>query len=236
MRYAILAVTAAAALSVAACGSSGNPAPAASKSPPASAASSAPGSSSAPTPGAQAPPGNHGKDRVGGLIASVSGNTIQVNQRNGTATVDVTPSTTVAELTPAQLTDVTAGSCVAVRPAHDNGSGGAQVTARNVVIGTAPDGTCTAPQHARAGALRGTVASVNGSTVVINVTDQSGSTSQASVGIDNTTTYEKRAVATPAAITQGKCLAARGTNDSSGNLQATMVSVAPANNGTCGRR
>jgi hypothetical protein len=233
MRYAILAVTAAAALSVAACGSSGNPAPAASKSPPASAASSAPGSSSAPTPAAQAP---HGKDRVAGLIASVSGNTIQVNQRNGAATVDVTPSTTVAELTPAQLTDVTAGSCVAVRPAHDNGSGGAQVTARNVVIGAAPNGTCTAPQHARAGAVRGTVASVNGSTVVINVTDRSGSTSQASVGIDNTTTYEKRAVATPAAITQGKCLAARGTNDTSGNLQATVVSVAPANNGTCGWR
>ena len=78
-----------------------------------------------------------------------------MNQRNGTATVDVTPSTTVAELTPAQVTDVTAGSCVAVRPTHDDGSGGAQVTARNVVIGTAPDGTCTAPQHARAGAVRG---------------------------------------------------------------------------------
>jgi hypothetical protein len=229
MRYAFLAVTAAAALSVAACGSSGNPAPAASK----SSTSSAPGSSSAPTPGAQAP---HGKDRVAGLIASVSGSTIQVNQRNGTATVDVTPSTTVAELTPAQLTDVTAGSCVAVRPTHDDGSGGAQVTARNVVIGTAPNGTCTAPQHARAGAVRGTVASVNGNTVVVNVTDQSGSTSQANVAIDNTTTYQKRAVATPAAITQGKCLAARGSNDSSGSLQATTVTVTPANNGKCGWR
>jgi hypothetical protein len=159
-----------------------------------------------------------------------------VNQRNGTATVDVTPSTTVAELTSAQLTDVTAGSCVAVRPTHDGGSGGAQVTARNVVIGTAPSGTCTAPQHARAGAVRGTVASVNGNTVVVNVTDQSGSTSQANVAIDNTTTYEKRALATPAAITQGKCLAARGSNDSSGSLQATAVTVTPASNGNCGRR
>jgi hypothetical protein len=159
-----------------------------------------------------------------------------VNQRNGTAPVDVTPSTTVAELTPAQLTDVTAGSCVAVRPTHDDGSGGAQVTARNVVIGTAPDGTCTAPQHARAGAVRGTVASVNGNTVVVNVTDQSGSTSQANVAIDNATTYAKRAVATPAAITQGKCLAARGSNDSGGSLQATTVTVTPANNGKCGWR
>jgi hypothetical protein len=166
----------------------------------------------------------------------VSGNTIQVNQRKGTATVDVTPSTTVAELTPAQLTDVTAGSCVSVRPAHGNGSGGAQVTARNVVIGTGPNGTCTAPQHAREGAVRGTVASVNGNTVVVNVTDQNGSTSQANVAIDNTTTYEKRATATPAAITQGKCLAARGSNDSSGNLQATAVTVTPANDGSCGWR
>lgn len=237
MRYAIIAATAAA-LSVAACGSSSNPAPASSKNPAGSApnSSSAPNSGSAPTPGAQAPNGNGGKDRVAGLIASVSGNTIQVNQRKGTATVDVTPSTMVAELTPAQLTDVTAGSCVSVRPARGNGSGGAQITARNLVIGTGPNGTCTAPQHARAGAVRGTVASVNANTVVVNVTDQNGSTSQANVAIDNTTTYEKRAAATPAAIFQGKCLAARGSNDSSGNLQATAVTVTPANNGKCGLR
>lgn len=150
--------------------------------------------------------------------------------------MDVTPSTTVAELTPAQLTDVTAGSCVAVRPTHDNGSAGGQVTARNVLIGTAANGTCTTPQHARAGAVRGTVVSVNGNTVVVNVTDQNGSTSQANVAVDNTTTFEKRAVATPAAITQGKCLAARGSNDSSGNLQATMVTVTPSDNGNCGWR
>jgi hypothetical protein len=148
----------------------------------------------------------------------------------------VTPSTTVTELTPALVTDVTAGSCVAVRPTHENGSAGAQVTARNVVIGTPPNGTCTAPQHARAGAVRGTVASVNGTTVVVNVTDQSGSTSQASVAIDNTTTYQKRAPATPTAITQGKCLAARGSTDTSGTLQATAVTVTPANNGNCGWR
>ena len=70
--------------------------------------------------------------------------------------------------------------------------------------------------------------------MVVNVTNQSGSTSQASVAIDNSTTYEKRAAATPTAITQGKCLAARGSNDGNGNLQATAVTVTPANNGNCG--
>jgi hypothetical protein len=123
-----------------------------------------------------------------------------------------------------------------VRPAHGNGSGGAQVTARNVVIGAGPNGTYTAAQHAREGTVRGTVASVNGNTVAVNVTDQNGSTSQANVAIDNTTTYQKRATATPAAITQGKCLAARGSNDSSGNLQATAVTLTPANNRNCGWR
>jgi len=32
------------------------------------------------------------------------------------------------------------------------------------------------------------------------------------------------------------CLAARGSNDSSGNLQATAVTVTPANDGSCGWR
>lgn len=227
MRYTILAITAVTALSVAACGSSNNPAPAASRS-----SSSSTPTSSSPTPAAASPaPG--GKDRVSGLIASVSGNTIQVNGRNGNATVDVTPSTAVTELTPAQPTDVTAGSCVTVRPTRDNGSGGAQTTARTVVIGTGATGKCTSPQHARAGLVRGTVASVNGNTVVVNVTDQNGSASQANVEIDNTTKYAKRAAATSSAIAQGKCLAASGSKDNSGNLQASAVNVFPATNGDC---
>ena len=75
-------------------------------------------------------------------------------------------------------------------------------------------------------------AEVAPNTVVVNV-NQNGSTSQSNLTVDNNTTYTKRASATSAAITQGECLAARGTVDTSGALQATNVTVAPAQNGSC---
>jgi hypothetical protein len=223
MRYAIVVLTSLTALSVAACGSSSNPTPAASKSS-SNSPTSATSSASTATPQAA-----NGKDRVAGLIASVSGNSVAVNQRTGSATVDIAASTKIAELTPAQLTDLTPGSCVTARSPRDNPS----AAARFVVIGSGADGKCTAPNNARAGMVRGSVASVNGSTVVVNVMSQNGSTSTSNVAVDNTTTYLKRASATSSAIAQGKCLTARGTNDSSGTLQATNVTVAPANNGSC---
>jgi len=148
-RLAILTVTGATALSVAACGASNNAKP-----------TSANPTSAAPTssPSASA----KGNDWVRGLIDSVSGNTIQVSQRSGTATVDFTPSTEVAELAPAQLTDVTAGSCVSVHPK-----------------------------------------------------------------------YTKQTTADAQALTQGKCLAAHGTRDGGGTLQAKAVTVQQADNGSC---
>lgn len=157
----------------------------------------------------------------------MSGTSIQVNQRNGTANVDLTGSTKIAELDPAQLTDLTPGSCMTARFPHDSPPG---TPARAIVIATANNGSCNAPQNARAGMVRGTVTSVNGNTLVVNVS-QNGSTSPTNVTVDNDTTYTKRAAATSAAIAQGKCLTARGTNDSGGTLQATNITVAPAENG-----
>ena len=163
------------------------------------------------------------------MIASVSGNTVQVNQKNGTATVDITGSTKIAEITSAQLTDVTPGSCLTARMPRDSAQG---TPARHVMIAPATNGGCNSPQNARAALVRGTVASVNGNNVVVNV-NQNGSTSQANVTVDNDTTYTKRVSATSASIAQGKCLAAQGTDDTSGALQATKFTVAPAENGQC---
>src|SRR5271166_5924416 len=107
-RLAILTLTGATALSVAACGAShttsntGQPSTAAG--PTSSAATSSPSASA------------NGKAWVNGMIASVSGDAIQVTQQSGNATVDFSPSTKISEVAPAQLTDVTAGSCVAVHP------------------------------------------------------------------------------------------------------------------------
>jgi Domain of unknown function (DUF5666) len=226
-KYPLLAVIGLTALSLAACGSSTSGSPASptkasgAPPPPASAPTSSPG-----TPSAQ------GEDHVAGLIGSVSGTTIQVTQQSGSATVAYSPSTTISEITPAQLTDVTTGSCVAVRPAGGGGTqNGGTVTARTVFINTSANGQCQPPRGR--GAVSGTVSSVNGNTIVVNATDASGNTSQTNVQVGNTTTYAKRGVANAQAIAQGKCIAARGTDDSTGTLQATTINLRPASNGTC---
>ncbi|MDR3654523.1 MAG: DUF5666 domain-containing protein [Mycobacterium sp.] len=241
-RFAVLAVTGAAALSLAACGSSNTSSSTSSPSP----------AAGSPAPTSSAPA--NGEAHVSGLIAAVSGNAIQVTRENGNATVDFTPSTEVTEVTAGALTDVTTGSCVTVRPSHEEPQGGQPVTAANVRISPAVDGKCpqakesvpgsgpgsttpapsptTAP--AKRSAVQGAVASVAGNTINVSSTDASGNTSQTAVAVNDKTKYTKQASSTSQAITAGKCIAARGTKDGSGALQATTVNLRPANDGKCG--
>ena len=226
-RLAIVALTGATALSIAACGTSNEAKPTATNP-----TSSAPSSSSPSASGKS-------KDWVNGLIDSVSGSTIQVSQRSGTATVDFTPSTAVSETIPAQLTDVTPGSCVSVRPdRHDTSAGGGAISARSVRVKTAVDGKCPAPTHPAGGGShhqppRGQVGSVTGNTITLNNTDTQGNPSQISVSVTDTTTYTKQTATDAQAIAQGKCIAAQGTRDGGGALQATNISVQQADNGNC---
>jgi hypothetical protein len=184
---------------------------------------------------------------VRGLIDSVSGNTIQVSQRSGTATVDFTPSTDVSELTPAQLTDVTAGSCISVQPGrHSASASGGGITARSVRVSPAVDGKCPSPKQS-AGAettppqgapvphrqVRGQVVSVAGNTVTVNTTDPSANSSQTTVTVTDRTKYLKQTVTDAQALAQGKCIAAHGTKDGGGTLQATAITVQQADNGGC---
>jgi hypothetical protein len=190
-----------------------------------------------------------GKDRVAGLIASVSGNTIQVNQPGGTGTAAVAyaPATKVSQAMSAQLTDVTVGSCVWVRPARGSGTpGNGTVTAAGVLISDAVNGQCGPPsgkpaagttspapgQRPRGRGLRGTVASVSGNTIVVT-TASDGTTAPANVEVTDSTKYMKRAVVGAQAITQGECIAARGSKDNGGTLQATMINLRASDNGNC---
>ena len=121
--FAILAVAGATALSMGACSSSNN----------------------AKSPATSSPAAANGKAQVHGLIASVSGNAVQVTETKGTATVDVSPSTKVIEH-PAQLTDVAAGNCVSVvdKPAP---APGGPVTAASVHLSPQEgDGKCAQPK------------------------------------------------------------------------------------------
>jgi hypothetical protein len=230
-RFAVLAATGAAALSVAACGTSNN-AP--------STTAAGPTSSAAPSSTPSAP--GKGKDWVAGQIASVSGDAIQVTEHSGAATVDFSPSTKIVEITPAQLTDVTAGSCVTVRPTRQSADSGT-ITAQAVRVSSAVDGKCPEPKQPAGTSptggptghhlIAGTVGSVAGNTITVNGTDTTGTASATSVTVTDTTKYSKQAATDAQALAQGKCVAARGTKDDSGTLQAASISVSPAANGSC---
>ncbi|BCQ09353.1 hypothetical protein JMUB5695_02797 [Mycobacterium heckeshornense] len=227
-RLAILTLSGATALGVAACGA-----------PPKQTASPTSSSSAAP-----APAHANGKERVAGLIASVSGSTIQVSQPSGNATVDFTPSTKVSEVTPAQLTDVTAGTCVSVRPTTDNPVGNT-VTAQSVRVSPAVDGKCPQPRQPAGSAtttpssavpaknpgIHGTVAAVAGNTITITPAD--GNASQTTVTVTDKTKYSKLTDTDTQAIAQGKCITAQGTRDGNGVLQATAITLQQARNGRC---
>jgi hypothetical protein len=234
-RFAMFAVSGATALSLAACGSSNEAKPNATGS-----TSVAPTSSSAPSAKSE------GHDWVKGLIDSVSGSAIQVSQHSGSATVDFTPSTTVAELMPAQLTDVTVGSCISVHPeGHNDSPTGGSITAGSIRISTAVDGKCPEPKHHQPDATppsaaapkpaptTGQVASVAGHNITVKSADPSGNSSPATVSVTYTTKYTKKAPADAQAIAQGKCILAHGTKDGGGALQAEAITVQAADNGQC---
>jgi hypothetical protein len=225
---AFLAVTAVTVLSAAACGTSTSPNNENTGKP----TSSARPTTSASTP---APPPTEGIGNVEGMVSSVSGNTIHLRLRTGTATVNFSPSTTVTEVSPAQLTDVTVGSCADVEPTPETAQGAGGVTAQSVTISPAVDGKCappptaaSTPSPASPGApaqspgVYGMVGAVSGNTITL--TTAGGKTPQTNATVTNTTTYVKQLPSNTQAITQGKCLAAQGPDDG-GVVQATTIEL-----------
>jgi hypothetical protein len=224
-RYAVVTLAGLAVFSLAACGSSST------SSSPTSATSATNGSappsaaaSPSPTPGGHNGKGDNGKDWVAGLVGAVSGGTVTVTGRQGPATVDITPSTHIAQLSPAALTDITAGECIQVHPAKDSN------TAAAVLVSQPTRTQCGHKGGNQGHGVSGTVTSVNGNSIVVTAADNSTTT----VTVTPNTRYEKRASADASAITTGVCLAARGTKDSNGVLQAAGATVRPATNGSCG--
>jgi hypothetical protein len=237
IRLAIFAVVGLTALSVAACGTSNNQntgKPATSTSPTASPTSSTP-----------KPPPPMGRDHVEGMVRSVSGNTIQLTQRDRTAaTVDLTPTTVVTEVSSAALGDVTTGSCVDVKAGPESGPPGGAITAQSVEISPAEGGQCPPPEEPGGGwasapppapssgepaarpTIYGMVTSVSGNTIDVSSTDPAGKTTKTNLTVIDTTTYVKHTVTNTQAIQQGKCLAAQGTNGG-GALQADTVDLQP---------
>ena len=195
-------------------GSSGKPTVTAT--PPNSEANAAP--SAAPPPGPPPPP--PAKDYVEGMIQSVSGGTVGLRTRSGSATVDFTPETRVVEVTPAALTDVTPGSCVNVKatPQSAPPTGGA-ITAQAVTITSAIDGKCPPPAG-----FYGTVASVSGNTIAVTGLGPGGPAAPTNVTVADATSYQKQTPSDAQAIVNGKCMGAQGTQEG-GALHAVMISL-----------
>ncbi len=221
--FAILAVAVATALSVGACSSSKN--------------AQSPATSSSSSPAVSK---GKNKDSVQGQVASVSGNAVQVTENSGTATVDLSPSAKVTDYTQAQLTDVAAGNCVRVIVKPAPAPGGPATAISVTLYPPAGDGKCPQPKPAAAGSpgapgpdqpfpAVGTVAAVEGNTIQVAVNDANGNPAQTDVTVTDKTQYSKGVPATSQAVAQGKCITARGTIDGGGTLQATFVTLTPAN-------
>lgn len=135
------------ALTLAACGPSGS----------ASSGGASPAAGSTPAPSATGGAGGAGtggsarQPGVSGLIAAMTGSTMQVQTRTDQTAVSWTDSTSFTKLTTAALGDVTAGSCVSVTEPQTSGTSTASpgtgpataITAGVVQIRAADNGQCT---------------------------------------------------------------------------------------------
>lgn len=217
------------ALCVAACGAPNHTNTGA---PPESPSPKTSGPSSAPVPLPPPSPPPAGKDHVEGMVRSVSGGVIQLRTRSGSATVDFAPATMVTEAAPAKLGDVKPGSCVSAV------AGPQGAPAQSVKISPAVSGRCLPPPEATSGGTAppaanaapkgvfGQVASVTGNTIAVSTLAPDGKVTPVNVAVGDSTSYSNDAVTNGQAITDGKCLAAQGT-EGDGALQATAVSLQP---------
>lgn len=165
------------------------------------------------------PPPPVPKDYVEGLVQSVSGGTIQLRTRTGSATVDFSPATRVVEQAPARLSDVTPGSCVNVRATPQSAPPPGAITAQSVTITPAVDGKCPPPVG-----FYGMVASVSGDTIAVDGLGPGGQSAPTNVTVADSTTYNKQTPSGADAIGNGKCMGAQGTN-SGGALQAMTIAL-----------
>jgi hypothetical protein len=153
------------------------------------------------------------------MVQSVSGGRIQLRTRTGSATVDFSPATRVVEQAPAQLSDVTPGSCINVRATPQSAPPPAAITAQAVIITPAIDGKCPPPAG-----FYGTVTSVSGNTIAVSGLGPGGQSAPTNVTVADSTTYNKQTPSSSDAIANGTCMGAQGTN-SDGALQAMMIAL-----------
>ena len=230
-QFSVLAIIGITALSTVACGSS-TKSSSSESAPPAT-------STSVAAPATETPVKVDGRLEVGGSIASVSGTRVEVSSPKGAASIALSDSTRVWELTPAKLSDITAGACVTVRPA--SGAEGGTVVADAVVVGVNKNSECKKTNaqdnggfpRSPLGGFRGTVDSVTGTTIALTTDGADGSKINTTVETNDLTLFADRHRVTADAIVEGKCIIARGNNDAGGVLQTDTINLPLVVNGAC---
>jgi hypothetical protein len=83
------------------------------------------------------------------------------------------------------------------------------------------------------GGFRGTVDSVNGTTIALTTDVADGSKINTTVETNDLTLFADRHRVTADAIAEGKCIIARGNNDAGGVLQTDTINLPLVVNGAC---
>ena len=186
-----------------------------------------------------------------GQLVQISGQTLILTGPSGDVTVTFSTSTTITKTSLVALADITVGSCVVATGTKDATTGA--ITARSVtlspktasgcpepparVIPTPSPGASPRPSFsprpsglANMSFASGQVTAINGTSLTVQA--QAGA--DVTVIVSTTARVTRSAVVTAADLQTGQCLSANGPRDSSGNVQATALTITPAGpSGTC---
>jgi hypothetical protein len=207
----------------------------------------------APTSTAGGGAGGQRQPGVNGLIAAVTGSTMQVQTRTDQTAVTWNDSTTFTTTASATLADVTVGACVTVlEPASGgsatSGSGSApatSVTAASVDVRPAVNGQCAGlGGDLGRRVVAGQVTAVSGDTITVQETMRprgtdtgtataTPTTATVTVTTNASTTYTAQKAAAASDVVVGECASALGKADDTGAVTATSISLRPAANGSC---
>lgn len=229
MNHRVVLAVAAFAMVVAACGN----------------AATANTSSSSPTPGR----GGAAQFRNGasGQLVQVQGQNLILTGPSGDLTVTYSATTTFTRTSTAVLADIVPGVCIVATGQKD--SAGA-LTATTVRLSPKPAAGCAAagrigpipspvpgasPRPTPSGLppmafVTGEVTAANG----ISITVLTATTGSQTITVPTTAAVTTTVVASSSDLQTGECVRATGARDSTGNVQATSITITPAGpSGSC---
>ena len=215
-----------------------------------SAATASNGASSSPTPqrgGAQF------RNGAAGQLVQINGQTLILTGPAGDLTVTMSSTTTFTRTSTAVLADIVPGDCILATGQKDSAgsltattvrlspkpAAGCAAAARPGGNGSPPPGASPPPQASPRPIPSGqpAMAFVSGEVTGaagISITVLTTTSGSQTITVPTTAAVTTTVVASASDLRTGECLRATGARDSTGNVQATSVTITPAGpSGTC---